>query len=294
MIMKILLVLLLLLGGCTIRRTPLDQQEVEKVVLRVRNAFDITEEEIDSWNRLYSEGMDNEYAQAIAVCFHHDYRKNISDNLRDFSRVMEGKTVEQCLLTAEKQYKYGLIRMRREQIIELREYYRCRNELLKYDNAKRIVPCEVENMVLKKEEPEAQEIWEKYRNIGGGNGFYEVNINRYWQCTTFVWGRFFEVYGYDSGAVGDGCFHATETVRAHGSRFTISTTPQPGAVFSMWISDYSHAGHTGFIEAVDGDYIWFSDANYDGKGTIRFNYRMKLADFARAYPGTFYAVPIRF
>ena len=67
MIMKILLVLLLLLGGCTIRRTPLDRQEVEKVVLRVRGAFDITEEEIDSWNRLYSEGMDNEYAQAIAV-----------------------------------------------------------------------------------------------------------------------------------------------------------------------------------------------------------------------------------
>ena len=113
-------------------RTPLDRQEVEKVVLRVRGAFDITEEEIDSWNRLYSEGMDNEYARAVAVCFHHDYRKNISDNLRDFSRVMEGKPVEQCLLTAEKQYKYGLIRMRREQIIELREYYRCRNAQRKY------------------------------------------------------------------------------------------------------------------------------------------------------------------
>ena len=57
MIMKILLVLLLLLGGCTIRRTPLDQQEVEKVVLRVRGAFDITEEEID---RLWENGTLNE------------------------------------------------------------------------------------------------------------------------------------------------------------------------------------------------------------------------------------------
>ena len=289
-----MLVILLLLSGCSFRRSPLNWKDAEKTAIRVKESFNITEAEIDDWNRLYSEGMGNEYAQAIAVCFHHDYGKNISANLKDFSKVMEGKTLEQCLLTAEKQYKYGLIRMRRQEIEQLREYYRCRDFILEQEYWKRIVPCDVENLVLKKEEPEAQEIWEKYRTIGGGNGFYEVNINRYWQCTTFVWGRFFEVYGYDSGAVGDGCFHATETVRAHGTRFAIRSLPEPGAVFSMWISDYSHAGHTGFIEAVEDDYIWISDANYDGKGTIRFNYKMKLSDFVKAYPGTFYAVPIRF
>ncbi|MBQ3376032.1 MAG: CHAP domain-containing protein [Erysipelotrichaceae bacterium] len=292
--MKILMaVLLLLCSGCEFKRQSLDRDRITEETVTLRQRVCISEDEIDKWNLLYGDSMDNEYAQALAVCFYHDYGHNITDKLSDFSLVLAGKSLDQCLLTARNQYKYQLADARRSDVERLREYYRCRNIIVSSEPG-RIVPCEFEDLVLKKETEQRQEIWERYRTIGGGNGFYEVNINRYWQCTTFVWARFYEVYGYDSGAVGDGCFHAAETVRAHPTRFEISSLPQPGAVFSMWISDYSHAGHTGFIEAVEGEYIWISDANYDGKGTIRFNYKMKLADFVKWYPGTFYAVPIRF
>ena len=286
-------VLLLLCGGCDLKRMPLDRDKIIRNTVTVEKRIFISEEDIDKWNGLYGNLMSNEYAQAIAVCFYHDYGRNITQNLSDFATVLEGKSLQQCLLTVRNQYKYRLADIRRDVIEQLREYYRCRNIIVNSDPG-RILPCEYEDLVLKKESEQRQEIWERYRTIGGGNGFYEVNINRYWQCTTFVWARFYEVYGYDSGAVGDGCFHAAETVRAHPTRFEISSLPKPGAVFSMWISDYSHAGHTGFIEAVEGEYIWISDANYDGKGTIRFNYKMKLSDFVKRYPSTFYAVPIRF
>ena len=292
--MKILMVMVLLLcSGCDLKRIPLDWEKTVQNAVTLEKRVCISEAEVDNWNRLYGTLTDNEVALAIAVCFYHDYGHNINDNLSDFGKVMEGKTVEQGLLTAKRQYGYQMADVRRQDIERLREYYRCRNIILNSEPG-RIVPCEYEDLVLKKETEQRHEIWERYRVIGGGNGFYEVNINRYWQCTTFVWARFYEVYGYDSGAVGDGCFHAAETVRAHPTRFEISSLPKPGAVFSMWISDYSHAGHTGFIEAVEGEYIWISDANYDGKGTIRFNYKMKLSDFVKRYPGTFYAIPTKF
>lgn len=293
--MKILLVILLvLLNGCSRKADPLIYEEVKKHIHTAEAKIVITDKDIDTFNEKANFGMDNEYAQAIAACFYHDYGRNISSSLPDFSLIMNGKSLDDCLYIAEKRYKYKLIEYRKKTIESLIDYYRCRNRLMEYKDYNRIIPCEYENLDVSLNTPEAAEIWEKYRTIGGGNGFYYVNIRRYWQCTTFAWARFYEVYGYDSGAVGDGCFHAIEVVRAHPTRFVISTTPAPGATFSKWLTETNHAGHTGFVEAVEGDYMWISEGNYDSAGGIRFNYKVKISDFSRRYPNTIYAIPIKY
>ncbi|MBR2700837.1 MAG: CHAP domain-containing protein [Erysipelotrichaceae bacterium] len=293
--MKILLViLLLLLNGCSRKPAPLIYEEAIKHTNTAEAKIVITDKDIDEFNESSNYGMDNEYAQAIAACFYHDYKKNISSSLPDFSLIMNGKTLDECLYLAKNRYKYLLVEYRREVIESLLDYYRCRNRLLEYSDIHRIIPCEYDNLDVKLDSAEAEEIWEKYRTIGGGNGFYYVNKRRYWQCTTFAWARFYEVYGYDSGAVGDGCFHAIEVVRAHPTRFMISTTPAPGATFSKWLTPTNHAGHTGFVEAVEGDYMWISEGNYDSAGGIRYNYKVKISDFSRRYPNTIYAIPVRY
>ena len=293
--MKILIVILLmLLTGCREKIPPV---ELAKAKMPLRTACDvikITEKEIDDWNRDYDHGINNEIAEAIAACFYHDHGYNITTRLDDFGKVMEGKSLDQCLLTAQKNYKYKLVNYRRDLIESMLDFYRCRKKLVEYDSLTRIIDCEYDNLIVDRYSDEAAEIWERYRTIGGGNGFYEVNKRRYWQCTTFAWARFYEVYGYDSGAIGDGCFHATEIVREHPDRFKISVFPAPGATFSKWLTETNHAGHTGFVEAVEGEYMGISDGNFDGNGGIRFNYKVKISDFTARYPNTIYAVPTRY
>ena len=293
--MKILLILLLLMvSGCSRKPDPLIYEEAKKHIDTAEERIVISERDIDEFNDRYNYGMENEYAQAIAACFYHDYKRNISSALSDFSLILNGKTLDECISIAKSRYKYKLIEYRRDTIKTLRDYYRCRNGIMEYGEHSRIIPCEYDNLVVKLDTPEAAQIWERYRTIGGGNGFYTVNKRRYWQCTTFAWARFYEVYGYDSGAVGDGCFHAIEIVRAHPTRFVKSTMPAAGATFSKWLTETNHAGHTGFVEAVEGDYMWISEGNYDSAGGIRFNYRIRISDFSRLYPNTIYAVPIRY
>lgn len=85
------------------------------------------------------------------------------------------------------------------------------------------------------------------------------------QCTWYAWSRFYQVYGYDSGARGNGKTNAAEIVRAHPDKFVESSTPAPGGVISF---DGVGPGHVAFIEAVEGDTIWLFDGNYGGNGTL--------------------------
>lgn len=113
------------------------------------------------------------------------------------------------------------------------------------------------------------------------------------QCTWFAWSRFYQVYGYDSGARGNGATNVDEIVAAHPDKFVKSSTPAPGAVFSVppysgWAN--TQYGHVGFIEAVEGDTLYISEGNYLGTGQI-WIHKMSIAEFESNYPGVVYAVP---
>ena len=114
------------------------------------------------------------------------------------------------------------------------------------------------------------------------------------QCTWLAWTRFYQVYGYDSGARGNGKTNAMEIVKAHGNAFELSSTPAAGSVYSMEKNTlYPECGHTGFIEAFDGEYVWISEGNVkfgDSEGNIWFH-KVKWADFKKQFPDVVFAVP---
>ena len=51
------------------------------------------------------------------------------------------------------------------------------------------------------------------------------------QCTYYAWSRFYQVYGFSSGAFGNGKDNAREIVAVHGDKFSLSSTHSGGAVF---------------------------------------------------------------
>ncbi|WP_297669333.1 CHAP domain-containing protein [Thomasclavelia sp.] len=82
----------------------------------------------------------------------------------------------------------------------------------------------------------------------------------YGQCTWFAWGRFYELYGYSPGFIGDCWKCVDQLLKTHGDKFERSTTPKPGAVFSG-----IGRNHVGIVIAVDGDTLTIQDGNLDGK-----------------------------
>lgn len=117
-------------------------------------------------------------------------------------------------------------------------------------------------------------------------------------CTWWAWNRFYEVYGYDSGARGNGCTNVSEILRAHPDKFKSSTEPVAGAVFSVPAGVLggaaASAGHVGFVEKVEGDYIYTSEGGFSMTvgGTMGVAYcKYTKAQFFAKYPGATFAVP---
>ncbi|GEM_PF-5538949 len=118
------------------------------------------------------------------------------------------------------------------------------------------------------------------------------------QCTWFAWARFYQVYGYDSGARGNGEANAREIVAANPGKFQMSDSPAPGAVFSIppyGGSGITVYGHVGFVEAFDGENIWISEGNVTlpgyGSGNMWFH-KENWASYKARYPGIEFAVPV--
>lgn len=82
----------------------------------------------------------------------------------------------------------------------------------------------------------------------------------YGQCTWFAWGRFYEIYGYSPGFLGNGNQCVAQLLQAHPDKFQFSTTPVPGAVAS---SDYNH-NHVWIVTDVVGDQITIQEGNLNG------------------------------
>lgn len=114
------------------------------------------------------------------------------------------------------------------------------------------------------------------------------------QCTYYAWSRFYQVYGFSSGAFGNGKDNAREIVAVHGDKFSLSSTPSGGAVFSAQANTrYPEFGHVGFIEAFDGTNLWISEGNYkvNGKEGYIHIYRTTFQAFKAMYPDVVFAVP---
>ena len=114
------------------------------------------------------------------------------------------------------------------------------------------------------------------------------------QCTYFAWSRFYQVYGFSSGAFGNGKDNAREIVSAHSNMFSLSSTPSGGAVFSAQKNTlYPQCGHVGFVEAYDGKNLWISEGNYkvNGKEGYIHIYRTTFQAFKAMYPDVVFAVP---
>ena len=114
------------------------------------------------------------------------------------------------------------------------------------------------------------------------------------QCTWFTWSRFYQVYGFDCQARGNGKQNALEIVEAYGDNFELSSTPAAGSVFSMEKNTlYPEYGHSGFVEAFDGEYIWISEGNVkfgQNEGNI-WIHKVKWTDFKQQFPDVVFAVP---
>lgn len=82
----------------------------------------------------------------------------------------------------------------------------------------------------------------------------------YGQCTWFAWGRFYELYGYSPGFIGDGRKCVDQLLSAHADKFERSTTPKAGAVFSS-----IGRNHVGIVIDVKGDILVIQEGNLDGK-----------------------------
>lgn len=129
--------------------------------------------------------------------------------------------------------------------------------------------------------------WSKF--ICAGNPFAMP------QCTYYAWSRFYQVYGFSSGAFGNGKDNAREIVAAHGDKFTLSNMPSGGAVFSAQANTlYPQFGHVGFVEAFDGTNLWISEGNYtlsNGDYGYIHIYRTTFQAFKSMYPDAVFAVP---
>lgn len=115
------------------------------------------------------------------------------------------------------------------------------------------------------------------------------------QCTYYAWSRFYQVYGFSSGAFGNGKDNAREIVAVHSDKFSLSSTPSGGAVFSAQANTlYPQFGHVGFVEAFDGTNLWISEGNYtlsNGDNGYIHIYRTTFQAFKAMYPDVVFAVP---
>ena len=92
---------------------------------------------------------------------------------------------------------------------------------------------------------------------GTNNPYSRANL--YGQCTWFAWGRFYEIYGYSPGFIGDGWKCVDQLLQAHPDKFIKSNEPAVGAVFSC-----IGRNHVGIVIGWDGENITIQEGNLDG------------------------------
>lgn len=92
---------------------------------------------------------------------------------------------------------------------------------------------------------------------GTNNPYSRANL--YGQCTWFAWGRFYEIYGYSPGFIGNGWKCVDQLLQAHPDKFVKSNEPAVGAVFSC-----VGRNHVGIVIGWNGKNITIQEGNLDG------------------------------
>ena len=123
-----------------------------------------------------------------------------------------------------------------------------------------------------------------------------AQVGLYGQCTWFAWGRFYEMYGYSPGFIGDGWKCVDQLLKAHPDKFKRSDKPEVGAVFSC-----IGRNHVGIVIGWDGTNITIQEGNLDGV-TNTFAQAKKdwhtatytLDQFRSICKGVVFAVPNKF
>lgn len=117
------------------------------------------------------------------------------------------------------------------------------------------------------------------------------------QCTWFAWGRFYDLYGYSPGFSGNGYECVSQLLSVHGDKFSLSSKPASGAVFS---SDVAH-NHVGIVLEYDEekDLLTIQEGNLDGISNSNWDeavedyrtLRLSSSDMRTLYGNVTYAVP---
>lgn len=142
-----------------------------------------------------------------------------------------------------------------------------------------------------------------YADSANGSNFSVSPFNK--QCVDISHWRFWALYETDWSGAGNGCqcvgnivstFPDETHTTPNGYYFVNSTEPSGGAVFSR--VKVEPWGHTGMIEKVEGDYLWFTDGNVKISGInkgARVNYKVKIGEFLNSSSycagGCTFAVP---
>lgn len=92
---------------------------------------------------------------------------------------------------------------------------------------------------------------------GTNNPYSRANL--YGQCTWFAWGRFYEIYGYSPGFIGDGWKCVDQLLQTHPDKFIKSNEPAVGAIFSC-----VGRNHVGIVIGWDEKNITIQEGNLDG------------------------------
>lgn len=93
---------------------------------------------------------------------------------------------------------------------------------------------------------------------GNNNPYSQAKL--YVHCTQFAWERFYEIYGYSPGFIGNGNECVDHLLKAHPDKFKRSEEPATGAVFSC-----IGRNHVGIVIGWDGTNITIQEGNLDSK-----------------------------
>lgn len=118
----------------------------------------------------------------------------------------------------------------------------------------------------------------KIANEGDFRYYFAIAPYASIQCTDLTKYLFYKKYGMKSASA-NGKDVVQLTAAMYPSQFVISSTPQEGVFFST--RNGTVYGHTGYINKIEGDTIWISEANVSENGKVMdfINHPISLQDF---------------
>ena len=113
--------------------------------------------------------------------------------------------------------------------------------------------------------------------VSSTNPFFRIGL--YGQCTWYCWGRAYEkgvAFNWNNGSFGNAIYWYD---RAKSAGYNCDTTASANSImvspdggYYDNYGNYVKTGHVMFVEKVEGDYAYISEANYTGTGKVAISY----------------------